>query len=92
MTFRITVLPNKTFRGVLHFEECDYDASTELARHAVKEGVAKWNFAKMPADQLNDWYEQTVGYRPQVDEPNMTDDELRALCVSYVKAVEEESE
>ena len=92
MTFRITVLPNKTFRGVLHFEACDYEASIDLARHAVKEGVAKWNFAKMPAAQLNGWYEQNFGYRPQIDEPKMTDDELRGLCESYVKAVAEESE
>ena len=92
MTFRITVLPNKTFRGVLHFEACDYETSIDLGRHAVKEGDAKWNFAKMPAAQLNDWYEQTVGYRPQVDEPRMTDAELLALCESYAQAVAEESE
>lgn len=42
LTLRITVLPNQTFRGVLHFAEVDYDASTELARYAVKEGIAKW--------------------------------------------------
>jgi hypothetical protein len=42
ITLRITVLPNKTFRGRLHFQEVDYDASTELARYAVKEGIAKW--------------------------------------------------
>lgn len=49
-------------------------------------------FSTMSAAQLNDWYERTVGYRPQVDEPKMTDDELRALCVSYANTVEEESE
>ena len=42
MMLRITVLQNQTFRGVLHFQEADYDASTELARYAVKEGIAKW--------------------------------------------------
>jgi len=92
MTYKITVLPNKTFRGVLHFEEANYDASTELARYAVKEGLAKWNFVKMSADQLNNWYEETVGYRPQVDAPAMTNDELRDLCQSYVDAVKEEGE
>lgn len=54
--------------------------------------ILERKFAKMSADQLNDWYEQTVGYRPQVDEPNMTDEDLRVLCASYVKAVAEESE
>lgn len=42
LTLRITVLPNQTFRGVLHFEEVDYDASTNLARYAVQNGIAKW--------------------------------------------------
>jgi hypothetical protein len=30
---------------------------------------------------LNDWYERNVGYRPQVDDPAMSDDELRTLCL-----------
>lgn len=34
----------------------------------------------MTADQLNAWYERTVGYRPQTDDPTMTDDALRQLC------------
>ncbi len=37
------------------------------------------------AEQLNDWYEETVGYRPQVDDPQMTDDDLRKLCISYAE-------
>jgi hypothetical protein len=85
MTYRITVQPNKTFRGVLHFEAADYDASTALARQAVADGVAKWNFAKMSADQLNDWYEESVGYRPQVDDPELSDNDLRELCRQIVE-------
>lgn len=34
---------------------------------------------------LNDWYEQRVGYRPQEDDPNMTDAELRKLVKSYIE-------
>jgi hypothetical protein len=37
-------------------------------------------FETMDAAALNAWYETTVGYRPQVDSPSMTDDELRDLC------------
>jgi len=37
-------------------------------------------FERMSAEALNLWYQQNVGYRPQEDDPNMTDDELRALC------------
>jgi hypothetical protein len=37
-------------------------------------------FAGMDAAALNDWYEAEVGYRPQVDDPTMGDDDLRALC------------
>jgi hypothetical protein len=40
-------------------------------------------FEAMTASQLNDWYEKTVGYRPQVDKPTMTDLELRLLCNGY---------
>lgn len=38
---RIVVLASKTFRGVMHFEDTKYDASTELADYAVREGVAR---------------------------------------------------
>jgi hypothetical protein len=38
----------------------------------------------MTAGQINDLYEQIVGYRPQVDDPTMTDDELRALVKDYI--------
>lgn len=38
------------------------------------------DFSTMTPAQLNDWYEETVGYRPQVDDPTMSDDDLRALC------------
>ena len=40
-TIQIVVLPNQTFRGVLHFEEAKYDVSTELAKQAVASGVAR---------------------------------------------------
>lgn len=38
------------------------------------------DFDTMTPVELNDWYEHTVGYRPQVDDPTMTDDDLRKLC------------
>lgn len=38
---RITVLVGKTFRGVLHFQEQDYNASSALAEWAIKEGIAR---------------------------------------------------
>lgn len=41
-TLRITVLAGKTFRGVQHFQNMNYDASTELAKHAVESGDAEW--------------------------------------------------
>ncbi len=40
-------------------------------------------FELMTAEALNLWYEQNVGYRPQEDDPSMTEDELRSLCMSY---------
>lgn len=39
---KITVLVGKTFRGVQHFIEVNYDCSDELARYAVKEGIARF--------------------------------------------------
>lgn len=38
----------------------------------------------MTPEQLNDWYERVVGYRPQVDDPKMSDAELRRLVERYV--------
>ncbi len=49
-------------------------ASTVAALHA------------MTATALNDWYLQEVGYRPQVDCPTMTEQELRDLCKEYALA------
>lgn len=46
LTLHITVLPNKMFRGTMHFQETDYDASPALARHAVNTGRAKWKAEK----------------------------------------------
>lgn len=43
-------------------------------------------------DSLNDWYERQVGYRPQEDDPEMTDTELRALVRSYIEALHEEGD
>lgn len=48
--------------------------------------------AEMTADALNAWYEQNVGYRPQVDDPTMTDAELRSLCESVAEEYEAEGE
>ena len=41
------------------------------------------DFAAMTPAELNGWYEEMVGYRPQVDDPTMTDDDLRDLCAEY---------
>ncbi len=46
------------------------------------------DFETMSVMELNDWYEQQVGYRPQVDDPNMLESELRELCLSYWEATE----
>lgn len=43
----------------------------------------------MTADQLNAWYAETVGYRPQDDSPTMSDAELRELVRSYLAAAGE---
>ena len=50
------------------------------------------DFGTMTAAQLNDWYEAQVGYRPQADEPRMSESELRELCLSYWEATTETSE
>lgn len=47
-------------------------------------------FDAMSAEQMNDWYARTVGYRPQEDDPSMTEAELRALCKSVTEAYENE--
>lgn len=47
------------------------------------EHAATPDFAAMSAAELNDWYEQHVGYRPQEDCPTMTEEELRDACKSY---------
>jgi hypothetical protein len=39
---RITVLAGKTFRGVIHYQEQGYDASSELAKYAVQQGIARY--------------------------------------------------
>lgn len=44
------------------------------------------DFANMTAEQLNDWYESMVGYRPQTDDPSMIESDLRALCVERFAA------
>lgn len=87
MSIRITILSGKAFRGVTYFEATDLNASSALARYAVENGLAIYNFDLMTSDQLNDWYEEHVGYRPQVDEPRMTESELRDLIRSYAEAI-----
>lgn len=52
--------------------------------------MTKPNFTEMNSHQLNDWYEENVGYRPQVDDPSMSDDELRGLCEDYADVAEPE--
>jgi hypothetical protein len=43
------------------------------------------DFSTMSATQLNDWYEMHVGYRPQVDDPSMSNADLLTLCVGVAK-------
>lgn len=43
---------------------------------------------EMTPQALNDWYERNVGYRPQQDDPTMTDVELRQLCESIAEEYE----
>lgn len=40
--------------------------------------------ATMTAADLNSWYADIVGYRPQQDLPSMPDSTLRALCLGYL--------
>lgn len=44
-------------------------------------------FERMSPELCNEWYFQNVGYRPQEDDPTMTDEELRDLCRSYEQEV-----
>ena len=50
------------------------------------------DFSKMTAEQLNDWYEERVGYRPQVDDPTMSEADLMEACLSYWEATTETSD
>lgn len=38
---RIEVLPGQTFRGTKHFQAQKYDASPELAKYAIAQGIAR---------------------------------------------------
>lgn len=62
------------------------DERAAVLREAVEIVCEARDFAAMTAAQLNDWYEQTVGYRPQVDDPTMGDADLRSLCKEYLAA------
>lgn len=44
------------------------------------------NFDDMTSAELNAWYEVEVGYRPQDDDPDMTDDDLREMCRDFERA------
>jgi len=50
------------------------------------------DFSSMTETQLNDWYEERVGYCPQVDDPTMTETELMEMCLSYWEATTETTE
>ncbi|WP_047308801.1 hypothetical protein [Rhodopseudomonas palustris] len=50
------------------------------------------HIATLPAARLNDWYESSVGYRPQVDCPDMPDADLRHLCRCFLRAATEAME
>jgi hypothetical protein len=41
------------------------------------------DFDAMTPAELNAWYENAVGYKPQEDCPDITDDELRELCADF---------
>lgn len=44
-------------------------------------GLEAISLEDMAPAELNDWYENVVGYRPQEDDPTMSDEELRRLCI-----------
>jgi hypothetical protein len=75
-TICITVLPNQTFRGMLHYQEVTYNASDLLAIHAVNTGIAKYNFDLMTYAQLKTWHRQVLE-RPA---PVLRTERLRELC------------
>jgi hypothetical protein len=43
----------------------------------------------MTASQLNDFYEEKVGYRPQVDDPKLSTEDLREFCRQIIEFNEE---
>jgi hypothetical protein len=51
---KITVLSGKTFRGVWHFQDTNYDCSVELAKYAIENGIAKPTPINPPIDPLSD--------------------------------------
>lgn len=53
-------------------------SNPSMRRLATRKKYRAWR----KAQEANDWYERTVGYRPQEDDPSMTDVELFALCDS----------
>jgi hypothetical protein len=51
------------------------------------EPVKKFDADTATAVELNDWYENQVGYRPQVDDLNMSDADLRELVRGYIAEI-----
>ena len=41
------------------------------------------DFGTMTVVELNNWYQEHVGYQLQVDDRSMSESELRELCLSY---------
>lgn len=48
------------------------------------------DFDAMSSADLNDWYEKTIGYRSQIDDPTMSDADLRQLCREYCETARTE--
>lgn len=53
---------------------------------AMKEHEQTAKLKAMTAVELNGWYEGEVGYRPQVDDPSMSNEYLLELCIGALTA------
>lgn len=76
-------------RAVYDNHDCDAvsGASSLFPIQPQKQMVTIDDFETMTVAELNDWYQAQVGYRPQDDDPSMTQGDLFDLCVSYAQAV-----
>lgn len=81
----------KPIDGYTNAQNDALERALQLIAEALNETKVE-DFGTMTAAELNDWYEKKVGYRPQVDDPSMSETDLRELCLSYWEASTETSE